>query len=871
MKSSAEVLSRSAGLAIFALLFLTLIPSIQAGPLSRLVDGRGGRIDAAADHYEYIGSNIVATGHVVIRMMGMELTADKAVINPETQDLEMKGNITFSMQERERKYLTIDEYDELRRDPFARVKVLEYVMSPSGNQTINVEIIRNKSTMRAERLSGNMQTGVLQFRDFTMKTGILYCSGKEAERLFDGRINVRDTNFTTCEYLRDDHAHYSIFAKKAIIDPRDSDRGVFNYNADQGEHSVWAFNNFIKLFGVPCLWLPVFHKPSDLSAFGGRIEIGQSSKWGYYFRAAKNFQILDDPYLNANLMLDFYSERGLAYGLNLDFLTQESSTELFFYGMRDAHPYYYWEDDNDYSTRWAENKSRLEIPHYRYEFRVANMTHILPRLDFRGQVDVLSDYNFLDEFFHSRYQSVLEPPTFGSLEYQGDRFTASLYATVRVNSFFTTVQRLPEIRLDFQRQELFHNLYYQGETSFDYLSMKWREFDRPRRYPLRGENEDYSTFRFDTLHMFYYPFKLFDINFIPRAGIRLTAYSRSSEEEIDYNDLGNMFSADEVDGQPTVWVKNYDSSGGSRLRVVGEIGLEANTKFYRAWQEVKSAYWDLDGLRHVMQPYVNYTFIPKTTVSADNLYYFDEIDRIEEQNVVRLGLLNRLQTRRNNQITEIVSLEQYWDYYFHRASGFNSVGDLGTIFRFTPFTGLSFTSELLVDLGHNNEHDYTVKRGGRDAGRPGMKWKFVNRWYNQLSWQIAPDWRIFGSYNYSDQYDQRSPYSMGSMFSSISANSMFINRYKRSQQIRGGIEFPLLFDKYLKGSFTFSYDVDAALRRDVCLTLSRRFHCVMASLAAGVQEERGGGEDNAKTHSYYVSFYLSLADLPDVGFGQSQK
>jgi len=865
MRSSAEAWFRSMGLAIFAVLFLMPFPFLRAGSLGSLVDGRGNRVDAAADHYEYVGSNVVATGHVVIRMMGMELTADKAVINPETQDLEMKGNITFLLQKSKRKELTIDEYNEMRQDPFARLKILEYVMSPSGNQKISVEIIRNQAIMRAERLSGNIQTGVLQFRNFTMKAGILYCSGKEAERLFDGRITVRDTHFTTCEYLQDDHAHYSIFTKKAVIDPRDSDRGVFNYNPDQSEHSIWAFNNFIELFGVPCFWLPVLHKPNDLDAFGGRIEIGKTSKWGYYVRGAKNFQLL-----NANLLLDFYSERGFAYGAGLDFLTQESSTELFFYGMYDRHPYYYWEDDDKNSARWAENNSRLKIPHYRYEFRVANMTHLLPQLDFRGQVDLLSDYNFLDEYFHKRYQSVLEPATFSSLEYQHDRFTASLYATVRVNSFFTTVQRLPELRIDFQRQELFQNLYYQGETSFDYLSMRWRDFDRARLNPRLGENKNYSTFRFDTLHMFYYPFKLFNINLIPRAGVRVTAYSKSSRKKIDYDDLSNMFSADAVDGQPSVRVTNYDSSGGGRFRVVGELGVEANTKFYRAWQDVKSAYWDLDGLRHVMQPYVNYTFIPKPNVSADNLYYFDEIDRIGEQNVIRLGLRNRLQTRRNNRITEIMSLEHYWDYYFHRAPGFNSIGDLGTIFRFTPFDGLIFTSQLLIDLGQNNSHDYEVTRGRHNAGRPGLNWKYVNRWYNNLTWQIAPDWRIYGAYIYSDRYDQRSPYSMGTTFSSIAATSMFINRFTRSQQIQAGIDFPLLFDKYLKGSLFCYYDIDAALFHDVCLSLSRRFHCIVASVAVGMQEKRGGTDDG-KTHSYYMSFFVSLADLPEVGIGQKAK
>ena len=127
MRNHAGLRLGSTGSTIFVFFFLLLLPSLQAGFLGNLLDGRGERVDAAADHYEYIGSNIVATGHVVIRMMDMQLTADKAVINPETQDLEMKGNITFAIQNAERKNLTIDEYNTLKQDPFARVKVLESV------------------------------------------------------------------------------------------------------------------------------------------------------------------------------------------------------------------------------------------------------------------------------------------------------------------------------------------------------------------------------------------------------------------------------------------------------------------------------------------------------------------------------------------------------------------------------------------------------------------------------------------------------------------------------------------------------------------------------------------------------------------------
>lgn len=68
----------------------------------------------------------------------------------------------------------------------------------------------------------------------------------------------------------------------------------------------------------------------------------------------------------------------------------------------------------------------------------------------------------------------------------------------------------------------------------------------------------------------------------------------------------------------------------------GEIGVEASTKIYNSWQDVRSSFLALDGLRHVIRPYINYTLIPKPNVKRDHLYYFDDIDRIDEQHFICL-------------------------------------------------------------------------------------------------------------------------------------------------------------------------------------------------------------------------------------------
>ena len=853
--------------------------------LSKLPEG----FDAAADSYEFIGDNLVARGNAVVQSPGIEISADKIVVNLDSElyDIEAAGNVTFAILSTSVQTMTVEDYEELLRDPRARATLLRYVVNDLGEQFAEVEIVVESSVIHAERAAGNLLTGVLQFSNFALKSGLFYCVGEQAERFFDGTVKVHKARFTTCEYIQDDHDHYAIAAYDATIEPRDSNNSLFHYDNQLGDHRILMKNNFFQIYGVPVLWLPILYKPSDLSSFGGKIEFGSKSKWGWFVHGAKHFKLADEPYWNMNLMLDWYEKRGVGYGLSSDLMTPESATEFSFYGIYDRNPYAYWNRDllpDD--PEFLRNNSRLTIPDYRYEVRTNNMTHLTNRLDFRMQIDLISDYQFLRDYFYGRFRSEYEPPTYASLEYQGDRFTASAYMTLRINDFYSTVDRLPELRLDFQRQELFANIYYQGEMSLTPLFMRWRRFDRDmediwpptrsQRYMPDDKNwelKNYGTLRFDSLHMLYYPMKIWNINIIPRTGIRLTAYSASSEREIGEEELSSMFVADRIEGHPA-WgyvAPNYDSKGGSKFRVIGELGVELNTKFHYAWQDVKSAFWGLDGLRHVVVPYVNYTYIPKPTVNADNLYYFDEIDRISEQHFIRSGIVNRLQTRQGNKIHEWLSLEHYWDFFINDSDRFNHIGDFGTILKFRPFTGLTLSAELLLDAGLNGDHDYEVTRGNKGAGRPGINSRVINRLSTSIDYRIAPEWRIYARYTYSDYYLQRSAYSMGTQFSAMTATSMLYSPATRSQTVSGGFEFPLLIDKDLHGYTTCTYDIDQNLVTRACVGITKRFHCwyVSAECGTGQTWHRDKYGDYSQELDNYLAVSIGLTAMPGLSFGQS--
>ena len=174
-----------------------LVSTSDFDKLSKLPEG----FDAAADSYEFIGDNLVARGNAVVQTPGVELSADKIIVNMDSDlyDVEAAGNVTFSVLSTTVQTMTIEDYELLLQDPRARVTLLRYVVNDLGEQKAEVEIVVESSSIHAERAAGNMLTGVFQFSNFAMKSGLFYCVGERAERFFDGTVKVHKARFTTCE------------------------------------------------------------------------------------------------------------------------------------------------------------------------------------------------------------------------------------------------------------------------------------------------------------------------------------------------------------------------------------------------------------------------------------------------------------------------------------------------------------------------------------------------------------------------------------------------------------------------------------------------------------------------------------------------
>ena len=280
----------------------------------------------------------------------------------------------------------------------------------------------------------------------------------------------------------------------------------------------------------------------------------------------------------------------------------------------------------------------------------------------------------------------------------------------------------------------------------------------------------------------------------------------------------------------------------------------ASTRY--TWQNVRSSWFGIDGLRHIFRPFVNYTYIGKPTESREHLYYFDDIDRIDKQNFIRIGMENRLQTRERDRLVNLIAMENYLDVHLEKEDGFGYMGNFGTVLELYLMRNLWLTSQLLVDTGDSP----TVVAAGDDDDN-GLKW--LNRWNISLTYEPIEDVKFRLGYDYINAYRARSAYSMGSTLTQIDAGSYF-NNYNttRSEDLTIGVSAPLTPDRRTFGAFVFSYDFVRGHTSDIGFSLSRQFHCVELIAYLGFEYETSRHKSNVWDTNFSVQARLTGLEGP---------
>lgn len=540
----------------------------------------------------------------------------------------------------------------------------------------HVRIYREATLYTADRGVYNVDTKEIRAENMRSSSDPYLLSGNKLHAFSDNHYVVENGNFTT-----DDSSNPDFHFRARTVRVYENDRVIFQ-------------NVTFYIGKVPVFWWPYVYQSLN-DAFSFSISPAYLSSWGPSLLGQVTFPITDK--IKGRLRLDYRSRRGVAIGF-------EAETT---YGKDDSSyaklTTYFLQDQNPQLNRTS--LPRGSIPTSRYRAGLEDRTSFTS--DITGIVNItkLSDAFVMQDFYQGEFRINPQPDNVVAVTKTNPIYTLTAIARFQANSFFDTTERLPEVVLDVTRTPIFDGpIFYEGETGIA---------DLRRNFARNSGFEDYETWRVDSFHQLLYPNTYFGwLSIVPRVGFRATYYNQT-------RDLGQtLFPPNDNPFIPTFILPDPNATAplhldGDATRTLFNAGVEASFKVSREWEDAQSRSFGLDGLRHVIQPFTNFSWVSDGGVNPAEILQFDRvqpttklqpidfpeftsIDSIDHWTVWRLGVRNRLETRRDDATITWFELETYFDVNFTNPYDRTPYSNLFNKIRFNPLPWASVSIDSQV-------------------------------------------------------------------------------------------------------------------------------------------------------------------------------
>lgn len=547
----------------------------------------------------------------------------------------------------------------------------------------NVRIYRNGTPLTADRGIYNLETKRFSTANFRSDLFPMRFFGDSLGSLGPNEYKVQNGSFTTSDSSAPD---YQIQARTVRIYPK---------------NRIILRDVTFRVGRVPILYFPYIYQPLD-NDFGFQLTPGYTSRWGAFMLTYFGFPISEAT--QGRLLLDYRQKRGAGIGL-------ETKSDFGGGSWANFRSYYAKDNSTDINPTSLE---RDPVGSDRYRVSLQSRLYLTEDLYTTIDLNKLSDKNYLEDFELREYRVNPQPDNVAAITQWSENYTATLMGRFAFNSFFETTERLPELVLDAKRTPVLGSrVFYEGQTGIAQLR---------RNFANDSINPDYDALRFDSFHQLLLPNTYFGwLSFVPRVGARATYYDRTGNAA-DALALQN-FAAFGQDDSSYKYSKSDPSEelsfGGSTLRPAFNAGFESSFKFSREFSSLQSRAWGLDGMRHVVQPYTNFSFvwtgednnilpfdryIPSTQLAPIDMTGFTAVDSLTNWTVWRFGMRNRLQTRRDDQTLNWLELDSFFDFNID-APEFPGVlsqgGNLSNLFnnlRWRPLPWVSLNLDSQVPL-----------------------------------------------------------------------------------------------------------------------------------------------------------------------------
>jgi LPS-assembly protein len=496
--------------------------------------------------------------------------------------------------------------------------------------------------------------------------------------------------------------------------------------------------NDLRLYAgdVPVFWLPYLSQPLN-AELGYHFLPGARSNWGPYVLNTYGIMLggktneqtgeNEDAWLLSRWHLDLRGKRGVAVGVDLADIRAENREEI------PGLSFYYLNDLAPQTTRNGVDRGFVNEDRFSIEFKHRHELDFPDDAEWRidSNLTLLSDQYYLEDLNPSEYRTNPNPDNTVGLFRRDENSLLSLYARFRINDFYRADSRLPEVSYDQARAPLFDlPILHEGNSSFGIIGEQAADpttdsilnplstltpgdpqtqrllnqltgFERlqaekmvaaplgsKEREAIRTQLVDSGYARFNTYQEISMPLDFGGfVNLTPEAGVGYTRY-------------------DAVDGPV-----------GSSDRTSVHFGTEASVKFSKDFGDLRSPQWGIDGFRHILQPYANWSIVstndydpngplvdrltPTTRPRPLDPTRFTAVDELQSWNVMRLGTRNQLLTKRDRQSFQWLFLDTYIDGFIDDPEGDRTFSNLYNDLRWQPLPWMGLDVETQFPVASN--------------------------------------------------------------------------------------------------------------------------------------------------------------------------
>ncbi len=485
----------------------------------------------------------------------------------------------------------------------------------------DVLLTRGQRMIRAARLYYDLEQDRALILDVVTRAlepsrGLPIYVRADVVRQLDARTySAQEAQITTSEFHT---PHVALGAAEVTfedITPRNEQGEIIGVEAGRYQARHTTFN----LEGLPLAYWPysagtfsrdrmAFQsaKMGYNSEFGGFIE----TKW-YLF----NLLGLETPEgYDATLKLDYFSERGPAIGIDMDYEQND------YYGLVRSYYIHDRGKDDFGGSRGTEEPDTENRG--RWLWRHRQFFPEYPGWELTLETSYISDDQYMEEYERNEFENGKLSEDLLYLLKRQDNWQFSLLANWRFNDFQTETEHLPDAQFSLIGEPLGDVATFYGDHRLGVV-----------RY--RPGDEEYFLGKG--------PLTLNDIR---QTGSVLRGDARE-EVQLPLPELGPIKLTPFLMVRGTAWDDSLDAfGGGGEQRGFGGYGIHSNVIATRTYEDVESEMLDLHRLRHVVKVDAS-AWNAHTNVGPMELTPFDAgVEDIDDFGGATVGLRQRLQTKR---------------------------------------------------------------------------------------------------------------------------------------------------------------------------------------------------------------------------------